>query len=135
MTIRPWLRKLDQGKQTRKLHANDTLLKMVEALRDPDKPYLDNDKLEALGIKVSQVELSGIKDTRLSKFFSPMPIQTWPASFDPDGDFRLIDPSWGRCQESIAIDYDLRNWINKPIDGKDGKVPNILELSGLHEIR
>jgi hypothetical protein len=129
-----WLHRLEEGKQKRLVAASDTLLKMTDALRDPDKPYLDNHTLQSLGIKVSHVQLDGNKDTPLSKFFSPMPIKSWPASFDPDADCREFDPGWGRLHEALSIDYELPLCIHKPIDGETGHATDLFTLSELRQI-
>lgn len=130
-----WLFEVEEGKAKRIKAASEVLYKMIDALRDPDEPYLDDDTLQSLGIKVSYVELDGNKDTQLSNFFSPIPIKSWPASFDPDAEFIEDELDGGRLQEAVGIDYDLSLWINKPIDGEDGHVPNLQRLSKLRQLK
>ncbi len=111
----------------------DVLSKMAQSLWDLQKCYLDVDNLQALKIKVVNVELEGTSDKPLSKYFSPMPFKAWPASFDPESSYSEAEPFWGRYVDAYGIDLYLREWMHKPI-GHDGG-ENLIMQSVLSEIR
>ncbi len=111
----------------------DTLSEMLESLRDLQKCYVDVDNLQALKIKVVEVKIDATSDKPLSKYFSPMPFEAWPASLDPDSGYSEAGRDWGRYQDAVVIDLHLREWMHKPIGHDWGE--NLIQRSVLSEIR